>query len=87
MRYPQVLFLRHSKYSGVDTIIANAEAKGLLKCSVLITSDVNDVRKLFRTDCNVLVTYGRRKYEYEAVKTFIPERLQSRTMDPRVFVR
>ena len=77
MRYPQVLFLRHSKYSGVDTIIANAEAKGLLKCSVSITSDVYDVRKLFRTDCNVLVTYGRRKYEYEAVNTFIPERLQT----------
>jgi glycosyltransferase involved in cell wall biosynthesis len=77
MKYPCVLFMRHLKYAAVDKTIAHAETNGLLKCSICITSEPENVRKLFRENCNILVTYGPNKQEYDVVKKIIPERLQN----------
>lgn len=77
MKYPRVLFLRHSNYVLVDETIARAQANGVLKCSISIATEPQNVRKLFREECNILVTYGRSKTEYDIVKTLIPERLQN----------
>ena len=77
MKYPRVLFLRHLKYAAVDETIARAEKDDLLKCSISITSEITDLCKLFREDCNILVTYGHSKSEYNIVKTMIPKRLQN----------
>lgn len=58
--YPGVIFLRADEYSDIDKFINDNKSK--FKCTFTITSDVNDIYKLFNPNYHVLVTYKQKSY-------------------------
>src|SRR6056300_1059904 len=61
-RYPSVIFYRYNKYSHIDNFIENN--KHLFICSIHITSDIEELNKLFNPNYHLLVTYGEYYDEY-----------------------
>lgn len=61
-RYPSVIFYRYNKYSHIDNFIENN--KHLFTCSIHITSDIEELNKLFNPNYHLLVTYGEYYDEY-----------------------
>ena len=59
--YPNVLFFRAEELSDIDTFINDNKTK--FKCTLNITSDTNDLYKLFNPNYHVLVTYGEKSYQ------------------------
>jgi len=62
MKYPNILFFRHESYKDIDAfLIAN---KDQFDCTLNITSDRNDLRKLFDSNYHLMITYGKDQSEY-----------------------
>jgi glycosyltransferase involved in cell wall biosynthesis len=76
MKYPQVLFFRHDKYSEIDTFLIGKESE--LNCTLKFTANPQDVLKMF--DCNypILVTYGETVEEYYPSMGELVDRLRMR---------
>ena len=62
MKYPNILFFRHEEYAAIDTFLIENEEK--LNCTVNPTSNPDDVLKLFDSNYQILVTYGKTVQEY-----------------------
>lgn len=77
MKYPFIIFFRHEKYSEIDKFLD--ENKDKFNCTFFITSDKNDLNKLFNSDYQILVTYGCEESEYiNDVRPSISDRMRSR---------
>ena len=63
MKYPYVLFFRNDKYSNIDTYIDKNKDK--INGTIYITSNINDLNKLFSPDYHVLITFGKNWNEYD----------------------
>lgn len=61
MKYPLVIIFRYEKYKDVDIIFESN--KDNLYCTFLLTSDYNDLYKLFNS-YDILITYGDNEKEY-----------------------
>jgi len=62
MKYPNIVFFRHESYKEIDTFIN--ENRDKLDCTLNITSDRNDLRKLFDSNYHLVITYGKDQTEY-----------------------
>ena len=58
--YPGVIFFRADEFSDIDKFINDNKSK--FKCTFTITSDINDLYKLFSTNYHILVTYKQKSY-------------------------
>jgi hypothetical protein len=63
MKYPYVIFYRDEKYSYIDTYIEMNKDK--INGTIYITSNINDLKKLFSPDYHVLITFGKNWNEYD----------------------
>ena len=64
MKYPFVIFFRHSKYSYIDDIFSN---KDNVDCTLFITENEEDLYKLFDPTYQILVTFGPDDQEYNGI--------------------
>jgi glycosyltransferase involved in cell wall biosynthesis len=62
MKYPNIIFFRHESYKEIDTFLNDNKDK--LDCTLNITSERNDLRKLFDSNYHILITYGKDQKEY-----------------------
>ena len=75
-RYPMVVLFRHNNYSEIDNFIESN--KDSFMCTIYITSNVDDLNKLFNPNYHLLVTYGNSYDEYDYISSKIPDRFSSR---------
>ncbi len=75
-RYPMVILFRHNNYSEIDNFIESN--KDSFMCTIYITSNVDDLNKLFNPNYHLLVTYGNSYDEYDYISSKIPDRFSSR---------
>ena len=61
-RYPSVILFRYNKYSHIDNFIESNKPDFM--CSIHITSDIEELTKLFNPNYHLLVTYGDSYDEY-----------------------
>lgn len=61
MKYPQVIFFRHSKYQYIDQFFADEDK---LECTLIIISNKEELNKLFDPNYQILVTFGANESEY-----------------------
>ena len=64
MKYPHIIFFRHSRYSNIDSNILNNEQ---YDCTFNITDNVDDLNKLFNPNYHLLITYGEDEKEYHNI--------------------
>jgi glycosyltransferase involved in cell wall biosynthesis len=76
MKYPYTIFFRNEEYSYIDNFLINNNED--LDCSIFITSDINDINKLFDTNYQVLITFGKNMDEYYNIISDIPKRIKYR---------
>lgn len=76
MKYPNILLFRNKEYEIIDTYFTKNH-KNELFCNVNITSDVNDLNKLFNPNYPLLITYGDLS-KYMFITNVIPERFCKR---------
>ena len=75
MKYPNILFFRREEYSTIDNFFIINKDK--LLCNINITSETDDLNKLFDPNYPILITYGDyNKYHY--ITNEIPSRLYKR---------
>jgi len=71
-----VILFRHNNYSDIDNFIdSNKES---FMCTIYITSNIEDLNKLFNPNYHLLVTYGNTYDEYDYISAKIPDRFSSR---------
>ena len=77
MKYPNIIFYRHSQYSNLDIFFdTNRDA---LLCNLHITDDIKLLNKLFDPNYHLLVTFGNSFNEYtEEINCVITERMRKR---------
>lgn len=76
MKYPFVIFFRHHQYSIVDSFFIQNTSS--LHCTLYFTNTKSSLNKLFNSNYQLLVTYGKDKSEYyEEIKEILPERILS----------
>jgi len=76
-KYPFVLFFRYDKYSNIDNYFIENNLN--LDCSLIFTSNKEDLNKLFNSSYQILITYGATENEYlNDVMSFISERMRYR---------
>lgn len=61
MKYPQVIFFRHEKYSYIDEFFSN---RSKLDCTLEIIGEKEKLNKLFDANYQILVTFGSSDQEY-----------------------
>ena len=61
-KYPSVILFRYNKYSHIDNFIESNKPDFM--CSIHITSDIEELNKLFNPNYHLLVTYGDSYDEY-----------------------
>ena len=76
MKYPNILFFRDESYKEIDTFIQ--ENKEKFDCSFQITSNPQDILKLFDANYHVLVTYGKTAEEYFGRMGLLTDRFRKR---------
>jgi len=77
MKYPYIIFFRHTKYSYIDDLIIKNNTE--LDCSIFLTSNSKDLNKLFDSNYQILITFGEIESEYiESVMSVISERMRDR---------
>ena len=77
MKYPLVLLYRHEQYSDDDAFFETN--KDSINFTPIITSDCNDLNKLFDSNYHLLVTYGKDWSEYAgSVNNVIASRMHKR---------
>jgi glycosyltransferase involved in cell wall biosynthesis len=62
MKYPNIIFFRHESYKEIDAFLD--ENKDNLDCTLNITSNRDDLRKLFDSNYHLVITYGKDQSEY-----------------------
>jgi len=79
--FPNVIFFRYEKYSGVDSLLVPdaAAAAAAAECTFTITSNKDFLTQLYDTKYHILVTYGDTEVEYWAdVNSVVCDRMKSR---------
>ena len=77
MRYPSVILFRYNKYSHIDTFIESNKQDFM--CSIYVTSDIEELTKLFNPNYHLLVTYGDSYDEYHnEIAHRLPQRFSGR---------
>jgi len=77
MKYPCVIFYRHDKYADVDDFFVSNNQK--LNCSLYFTSNHEELKNLFNSNYQILITYGENEYEYlEKTISIIADRMRDR---------
>ena len=76
MKYPNIIFLRYNDYLYIDDFL-NFN-KNTLNCTIHITSDKNDLNKLFDSNYPLLITFGDINKYLSDVNSIIPERIRKR---------
>ena len=78
-RYPCVYFLRHDRYSAVDSLFL--DVSNTLMCAVIIINadHASELRNMVDPNYPILVTYGKQESEYTAlVNRHIVDRMRRR---------
>jgi len=76
-RYPSVILFRYNKYSHIDNFIESNKPDFM--CSIHITSDIEELNKLFNPNYHLLVTYGDSYDEYHnEIAHRLPQRFSGR---------
>ena len=76
-RYPSVILFRYNKYSHIDTFIENNKPDFM--CTIHVTSDIEELAKLFNPNYHLLVTYGDSYDEYHnEIAHRLPQRFSGR---------
>jgi glycosyltransferase involved in cell wall biosynthesis len=83
MNYPNVLFLRHTKYKYIDNKLE--ENKESLFFSYTIIDNANELYKLFEPKYNLLITYGDDEKEYIYINKIIVPRINARWIHYKEF--
>ena len=60
MKYPNIIFFRFNKYSQIDNFLNNEN----YKCNFNITTNIEDLNKLFNPNYHLLITCGDSEKEY-----------------------
>jgi len=77
MKYPNIILYRYEKYSHIDSFFETNKDKFFF--TVTITSEKEELNKLFDLTYHILITYGDNFQEYvENVYSVIPPRMNSR---------
>lgn len=77
MKYPFVIFYRLDRYSEIDKFFIDNNNN--LNCSIFLTSNKNDLNKLFDSNYQILITYGDNEGDYiNNVMSVIAERMRDR---------
>jgi len=77
MKYPFVIFYRLKKFSDIDDYFIKNSSN--LECSIFLTSNKDDLNKLFNSNYQILITYGDDESEYiPNVMSIITERMRDR---------
>ena len=71
-KYPLILLFRHTTYSFLDNFIE--ENKDKFDCSFYITDNVEDLKKLFNSNYQLLLTVGEELSEYKYLIKEMPSR-------------
>ena len=76
-RYPYVILFRYNKYSHIDNFIESNKMDFM--CSIHVTSDIEELTKLFNPNYHLLVTYGDSYDEYHnEIAHRLPQRFSGR---------
>ena len=76
-RYPSVILFRYNKYSHIDNFIESNKPDFM--CSIYVTSDIEELTKLFNPNYHLLVTYGDSYDEYHnEIAHRLPQRFSGR---------
>jgi glycosyltransferase involved in cell wall biosynthesis len=77
MKYPYIIFYRFEKHSNIDNFFIENNEK--LNCSLFFTSDKEDLKKMFDSNYQILITYGDDEAEYiPNVNSIIADRMHNR---------
>ena len=63
MKYPNIIFFRFDKYSYIDKFLDNDK----YQCTFNITSNIEDLNKLFNPNYHLLITFGDTENEYHYI--------------------
>lgn len=73
MSYPNILILRHDKYSAIDAFLESNKEAFLF--SYTIINNINELSKLFDSKYHLFITYGDKEEEYYTVHKVIVRRM------------
>ena len=73
MKYPFVILFRYNDYNNIDDFVE--KYKDALNCSISIINDPLQLNKLYDSNNQILMTYGKRGEYIKDLTDFLPQRI------------